>query len=157
MAPIEQDRAIAIPTKSFFVSVLTRDISLVDAILDLVDNCLDGALRLAGKNDVDYSKHSIGIDLGANVFSIQDDCGGIPREVAKNYAFKMGREPDDMRDSDSETIGMYGVGMKRAKQRDENARDHDFIRNFHVEEIVEKDENQDQAVDQKEQERREFE
>ena len=39
---------------------------------------------------------------------------GIPREVAKKYAFKMGREPDDERDSDAETIGMYGVGMKRA-------------------------------------------
>ena len=26
----------------------------------------------------------------------------------------MGREPDDDRDSDTETIGMYGVGMKRA-------------------------------------------
>ena len=45
------DKAQASPTKQFFVSMLTRDISLADAILDLVDNCLDGALRLAkGKN-----------------------------------------------------------------------------------------------------------
>src|SRR5690606_30685702 len=47
-------------------------------------------------------------------FSISDNCGGIPREVAKNYAFKMGRDQDDDRDSEEETIGMYGVGMKRA-------------------------------------------
>lgn len=110
----ESDKAIAIPTKEFFVSMLTRDISLVDAILDLVDNCLDGALRSAGGNEVTYSMHAVKIDLNAERFIIQDDCGGIPREIAKNYAFKMGREPDDLRDSESETIGMYGVGMKRA-------------------------------------------
>ena len=114
MTNIEQDAAIAIPTKEFFVSMLTRDISLVDAILDLVDNCLDGALRTAGSNQVDYSKHSVKIEMNADRFYIKDDCGGIPRDIAKNYAFKMGREPDDNRDSESETIGMYGVGMKRA-------------------------------------------
>ena len=54
------------------------------------------------------------IALAKDHFSIEDNCGGIPRDVAKNYAFKMGREPDDNRDSDTETIGMYGVGMKRA-------------------------------------------
>lgn len=38
------DTAQASPTKQFFVSMLTRDISLADAILDLLDNCLDGAM-----------------------------------------------------------------------------------------------------------------
>jgi len=108
------DTAIAMPTKQFFVSMLTRDISLADAILDLVDNCLDGALRIAGGADVDYSKHFVKIALAEDHFAIEDNCGGIPRAVAKNYAFKMGREPDDDRDSENETIGMYGVGMKRA-------------------------------------------
>lgn len=110
----KSDTAIAIPTKQFFVSMLTRDISLVDAILDLIDNCLDGALRAAKGKQPDYSKHTVSIELNANRFLISDDCGGIPRDVAKNYAFKMGREPGDSRDSESETIGMYGVGMKRA-------------------------------------------
>jgi hypothetical protein len=108
------DTAAAIPTKQFFVSMLTRDISLADAILDLIDNCLDGALRIAGKKIPNYAKHSIKINLSGESFSIEDDCGGIPREVAIKYAFKMGREPDDERDADAETIGMYGVGMKRA-------------------------------------------
>lgn len=108
------DRAEAKPTKQFFVSMLTRDISLDDAILDLLDNCLDGALRLAGEEDVNYSKHFVKITMTKERFAIEDNCGGIPREVAKNYAFKMGRDHDDDRDSDSETIGMYGVGMKRA-------------------------------------------
>lgn len=33
------------PAKAFFIDMLTRDISLEDAILDLLDNCVDGALR----------------------------------------------------------------------------------------------------------------
>ena len=33
------------PVKSFFVEMLTRDIELEDAILDLLDNCVDGILR----------------------------------------------------------------------------------------------------------------
>ncbi|MCV2370024.1 ATP-binding protein [Roseateles oligotrophus] len=108
------DTAQASPTKQFFVSMLTRDIKLEDAILDLLDNCLDGAMRLAKGNAVDYAKHFVSIEIAEDHFSIADNCGGIPREVAKNYAFKMGRESDDGRDSDTETIGMYGVGMKRA-------------------------------------------
>jgi hypothetical protein len=107
-------KAIAEPTKRFFVSMLTRDISLSDAILDLVDNCLDGALRMAGSKPVEYSKHTIAIELSKTRFSISDDCGGIPRDIAMKYAFKMGREADDDRDLTTETIGMYGVGMKRA-------------------------------------------
>ena len=108
------DAAQASPTKQFFVSMLTRDINLADAILDLLDNCLDGAMRLANGKDVDYAKHFVNIEIAENHFSIVDNCGGIPRDVAKNYAFKLGREPDDNRDSEAETIGMYGVGMKRA-------------------------------------------
>lgn len=114
MTKPSEDRAQASPTKQFFVSMLTRDISLADAILDLLDNCLDGALRLANGTEVDYTRHFVKIEIAEGYFSIADNCGGIPREVAKNYAFKMGRDPDDDRDSDAETIGMYGVGMKRA-------------------------------------------
>ncbi|MBX3245868.1 MAG: ATP-binding protein [Myxococcales bacterium] len=108
------DSAQATPTKQFFVSMLTRDIKLEDAILDLIDNCLDGALRLGDGGKPDYSRYLVQITLAKDHFSIEDNCGGIPRDVAKNYAFKMGREPNDNRDSDTETIGMYGVGMKRA-------------------------------------------
>ena len=114
MSSEANDTAVATPTKQFFVSMLTRDISLADAILDLVDNCLDGALRLAKDGNVDYACHWVSISLNEEHFAIKDNCGGIPRDVAKNYAFKMGREPDDYRDSETETIGMYGVGMKRA-------------------------------------------
>ena len=40
----------ASPVKSLFVSMLTRDIQLEDAILDLLDNCVDGILRSKGTN-----------------------------------------------------------------------------------------------------------
>lgn len=111
---LSSDTAKAVPTKQFFVSMLTRDISLDDAILDLIDNCLDGALRQANGDEVEYGKHYVKIKLSKDQFSIEDNCGGIPREVAIKYAFKMGRDADDTRDADTETIGMYGVGMKRA-------------------------------------------
>ena len=94
--------------------MLTRDINLADAILDLLDNCLDGALRLADGGNVDYAQHFVKIELAADHFSIEDNCGGIPREVAKNYAFKMGRDTNDDRNSDTESIGMYGVGTNVA-------------------------------------------
>ncbi len=106
--------ADAIPTKQFFVSMLTRDISLADAILDLIDNCIDGALRDSKAGNVDYSKYTIDITINKQQFMIKDNCGGIPLDIAKKYAFKMGRDPDDKRDINNETIGMYGVGMKRA-------------------------------------------
>lgn len=109
-----QDLAKASPTKNFFVAMLTRDIQLPDAILDLVDNCLDGALRSSGGNTVDYSKFHVTITFNGSQFLIEDNCGGIPREIAKHYAFKLGRDPGDSRDAEEETIGMYGVGMKRA-------------------------------------------
>ena len=37
--------AKAFPAKRFFVDMLVRDIELQDAILDLLDNCVDGAMR----------------------------------------------------------------------------------------------------------------
>lgn len=40
-----------VPAKRFFVEMLTRDIELVDAILDLIDNSLDGAMRLLKGNN----------------------------------------------------------------------------------------------------------
>ena len=98
-----QDGAAAAPTKQFFVSMLTRDISLEDAILDLIDNCLDGALRIAEEDEVNYSKHFVNINFSNEHFSVEDNCGGIPRDIAKNYAFKMGRDSDDSRDSNHQT------------------------------------------------------
>lgn len=40
------------PTKKFFIEMITRDISIEDAIIDLLDNSIDGANRI---NPNDYS------------------------------------------------------------------------------------------------------
>ncbi len=46
MAKDEPETVWGGPTKRFFVSMLTRDIRLSDALLDLIDNCVDGAARV---------------------------------------------------------------------------------------------------------------
>lgn len=103
-------RVRATPTKDFFVSMLVRDIELLPAIVDLVDNCVDGARR--NRQGRDYHGFKILIRADADEFSIDDNCGGIPIDIARNYAFRFGREREVERDR--HTIGQFGVGMKRA-------------------------------------------
>ncbi len=109
----------ASPTKRFFVEMLTRDIELEDAILDLLDNCVDGMIRTnaergGAKASREYEKFKASIDFDTGKFELSDNCGGIPRDVATKYAFIMGRRKGDHRDEDIPTIGVYGIGMKRA-------------------------------------------
>ena len=81
----------ASPVKSFFVSMLTRDIRLEDAILDLLDNCVDGILRSkGGSGPKPYEGFKADIVFSADFFSISDNCGGIPWSLHR-YAFRMGR------------------------------------------------------------------
>jgi Histidine kinase-, DNA gyrase B-, and HSP90-like ATPase len=102
------------PAKRFFVEMLTRDIELADAVLDLLDNCVDGALRGKGTNAKrPYEGFHAHIELAPDKFQISDNCGGIPRRLAEDYAFRFGR-PDRDRDQDLATVGVYGIGMKRA-------------------------------------------
>ncbi|WP_020537681.1 ATP-binding protein [Lewinella cohaerens] len=107
----------ATPTKRFFVNSLTRDIELKDAILDLLDNCIDGVVRskdlktLEGENV--YKGFRADIVLDEQKFEIHDNCGGIPMKIAIEEAFKFGRTNPE-RDAQLETVGMYGIGMKRA-------------------------------------------
>lgn len=109
------------PTKAFFVHMLTRDIDLADAILDLLDNCVDGIVRqlgIAGSTTRNgkakpYQGYWAKIIAKPDRFEIWDNCGGIPQNIAEKYAFMLGR-PDPERDASVETVGMYGIGMKRA-------------------------------------------
>lgn len=111
-------KAKGAPTKEFFVGMLTRDIELSDAILDLLDNCLDGVVRQ--KKGIDktttpdyYSGFFSHISISEDSFTIEDNCGGIPKDVAEKYAFRMGRSSTKV-DEDLPTVGIYGIGMKRA-------------------------------------------
>ena len=113
----ERQGANALPSKRFFVNMLVRDIELKDAILDLLDNCVDGILR-SRRPDLSQPKPYAGcraiIALSADGFRIVDNCGGIPFQVAKDKAFAIGN-PDPIMGADAvATVGMYGIGMKRA-------------------------------------------
>lgn len=106
----------ASPTKRFFVSMLTRDIELRDAILDLLDNCVDGIVRSKGgriTGGTPYEGYSASITATPQRFVIEDNCGGIPRNVAEEVAFRLGR-PKGLPPEHLETVGVYGIGMKRA-------------------------------------------
>lgn len=111
-------KAGANPTKGFFVRMISRDITLEDCILDLIDNSVDSAWRSEGSRPMgladgaDLSSYRIHIDLSSQRFAIRDNCGGMTLDDAVNHAFSFGRkeldEPNDY------SIGVYGIGMKRA-------------------------------------------
>lgn len=102
------------PTKRFFVEMLTRDIDLEDAILDLLDNCLDGVARTQKKNpdDINYKGYWVKINFDNKGFEISDNCGGIPTSSV-DYAFRMGK-PSNAPNENLATVGVYGIGMKRS-------------------------------------------
>ena len=118
MSDDDQLRANADPTKHFFVEMITRDITLEDSILDLIDNSVDSAWRKSGSHhlglndETDLSAFSISINASETSFCITDNCGGMTLDDAVNHAFSFGRRPDAKPEEYS--IGVYGIGMKRA-------------------------------------------
>jgi hypothetical protein len=111
------------PTKAFFISMLVRDIGLAPAIVDLVDNSVDGARRLRPQSRAEAPNTGaeesprfgglwINIRASDSEFEISDNCGGIPWEIARDYAFQFGR-PDGAPETPN-SIGQFGIGMKRA-------------------------------------------
>jgi hypothetical protein len=103
----------ATPTKDLFISMLIRDVTLRDAIGDLVDNCIDGAQRLRPDGNYEGLYVDIDLDIHKGVFSITDNCGGISVEIAREYAFRFGR-PDFYKLHKDHSVGVFGIGMKRA-------------------------------------------
>lgn len=104
----KQNEINASPTKEFFISMITRDIPIDRAILDLIDNSVDAANRYPKE----IKKKKIEITFDEKKFSIFDNCGGILLEDAKSYAFRFGRTNDDTRLTPN-SVGQFGVGMKR--------------------------------------------
>lgn len=89
--------------------MLTRDVQLTRAIIDLLDNCIDGAKRLRPNGNFDGLW--VRVELDEQKFSIADNCGGIPVKIARDYAFRFGR-PKGAEDTPG-SMGLFGVGMKR--------------------------------------------
>jgi histidine kinase/DNA gyrase B/HSP90-like ATPase len=104
------------PTKRLFVEMLTRDIELEDAMLDLLDNSVDGALRVRGYDpnaERPYEGFWANLEFSADRFRIEDNCGGIGRDL-REAAFRLGRIERISAADQLPTVGTYGIGMKRA-------------------------------------------
>lgn len=96
--------------KRFFIEMLTKDIELLPAIVDLVDNSVDGARSL--HPDGDLAGQWVKIEFGDASFTISDNSGGISADIARHYAFRFGRSKDFT--GVKRSVGQFGVGMKRA-------------------------------------------
>lgn len=124
--------ADASPQKRLFISLITRDISLADAILDIIDNSINAALepmadqlkmaddyqRLLANNRV-KPKVEISIRINSTRIAVDDNAPGIPLEMARKQVFKFGREREDEKSSDR--LSVYGIGLKRAMFKCGNA------------------------------------
>jgi hypothetical protein len=107
--------------KQFFIDMFTRDISLEDCVLDLIDNSVDSYLRkhavsiselVFGPNASQLTDELGRIDVTCTQQQIRvvDTCGGIARRRAMKDVFCFGHDEDDPIGK----LGAYGVGMKRA-------------------------------------------
>lgn len=99
------------PAKVFFVSMLIKDITLRDAIGDLVDNAVD-AIKARAIGSTDLKGYLIEIRLGKSYFSITDNGFGMEAKVARTTAFNFGKS--DKHQLIDKSIGQFGIGMKRA-------------------------------------------
>jgi len=119
-------RAHAIPRKRFFVEMFTRDISLKDCILDLIDNSIDGLVRaqdidlgesllkIGSDDKVNGDKPEIKVNFSSRQLSVRDNCGGMSTEEAKNEMFNFGHSLEYYEMAKERSLGVYGVGLKRA-------------------------------------------
>ena len=99
------------PAKSFFVSMLIKDITLRDAIGDLVDNAVD-AIKACAVDKNDLTQYKVEITLNENEFTITDNGQGMSTEIARTTAFNFGKAAEHKLIDNS--IGQFGIGMKRA-------------------------------------------
>lgn len=110
MTPATDNTIDAGAEKRFFIEMLTKDIELLPAIVDLVDNSVDGARSL--HPDGNLSGQWVKIEFGEDSFTISDNSGGISADIARHYAFRFGRSKDFV--GVKRSVGQFGVGMKRA-------------------------------------------
>lgn len=109
----DPNRIDASPTKDFFIRMLVMDVPLIRVIPELVDNCVDGARRI--RADEDFTDLWVRIEVNESQFRIADNCGGISVELARDYAFRFGRDKDMPAELQvPHSSGRFGIGMKRA-------------------------------------------
>ncbi len=114
--------ANAYPRKRFFLDMFTRDISVEDCLLDLIDNSIDALIRtrniaisapwsLDDATATDPSSlPTVELDVSPAKVVIADKCGGIDERLVPMDLFGFGHT----KDYQPGTLGAYGVGLKRA-------------------------------------------
>lgn len=121
--------ASAVPRKSFFLEMFTRDISMQDCVLDLIDNSIDGMIRskqitldplslldqfAADADTTAAAVNNVTITYDRESFCIEDDCGGIDLETATKEVFNFGHDLMMEDIQQQPRLGAYGIGLKRA-------------------------------------------
>lgn len=107
--------------KGFIENVLTRDITTMASIFDLIDNSIDAAKEHMFSNETrkvelddyempkNYHGYEISIALHSSYFSVEDNCLGFEERTLTEHAFLVGEESDH-----EFGLGKFGVGLKRA-------------------------------------------
>jgi len=127
-------------------------VELIHTIPEFVDNSIDGAVRQTDESN-DYSDYFVRIEMDSSHLEIKDNCGGIPLNVAEEYAFRFGR-PDGVKEVAPTRIGEFGIGMKRSlfkigkKFRIESkTHENHYLNDVDVEEWRENEENWDFPIE----------
>lgn len=121
-----QQLANAYPKKRFFIEMFTKDISMEECILDLIDNSIDGLIRSKALSPKEISKSifsgngatpkgqrhlpTIDVRYSQTQIEIADTCGGIDLNYALTEAFNFGHSVGWSEGH----LGVYGIGLKRA-------------------------------------------
>lgn len=122
---VEKIPADASPEKRLFISLITRDISLIDAFLEIMDNSINAALEPFAANlktADDYQrllsegkvtpKVQIDVTVSPKKIVVIDNAPGISSKMAADHVFKFGR--GDAEADSSDRLSVYGIGLKRA-------------------------------------------
>lgn len=107
----EELRVEAGAEKRFFIEMLTKDIELIPALVDLVDNSVDGARSIRGPGER-LDGQWVRITANSELCRVADNSGGIELGLARQYAFRFGR-PEAFKGT-KRSVGQFGIGMKRA-------------------------------------------
>jgi hypothetical protein len=122
---VDHVAAKASPEKRLFISLITRDISLIEAFLDIIDNSINAALeplaaelrtaddyqRLLGNSKM-KAKLDVEVTVQATKIIVEDNAHGISLRTAVEHVFKFGRSESDTASRDR--LSVYGIGLKRA-------------------------------------------
>src|ERR1700685_301094 len=113
--------ADASPEKKLFISLITRDISLADAIIDLLDNSVNAAMRsirnsFSSADDFHrlFEKANtkpevtIRVTFDRTGVTVVDDASGIDFDSAQHEVFKFGHS--ESHDAPRDRLSVYGIG-----------------------------------------------